>query len=79
MDEGSSMEQKTWQAYTSGEKKNVFRLHLNESREGFWQRGWGRSYAELFLILTTMSSQHPPLTLCIGYEQQLLMQQKYKL
>ena len=78
MDEGSSMEQKTWQVYTSG-KINVFRLHLNESREGFWQTGWGRSYAELFLILMAISSQDPLLTLCIGYEQQLLMQQKYKL
>ena len=34
MDEDSSAEQKTWQVY-SFEKRNVFRLHLNESREGF--------------------------------------------
>ena len=32
----SSMEQKTWQVYSFG-KRNVFRLHLNESREGFCQ------------------------------------------
>jgi len=33
MDEDSSTEQKTWQVYSFGGKK-VFRLHLNESREG---------------------------------------------
>ena len=32
MDEDSSMEQKMWQVYSFG-KRNVFRLHLNESRE----------------------------------------------
>ena len=31
VDEESSMEQKTWQVYSFGQK-NVFRLHLNESR-----------------------------------------------
>ena len=36
MDEDSSTGQKTWQAYSFG-KRNVFRLHLNESREGFCQ------------------------------------------
>ena len=39
----SSIEQKTWQGYSFG-KKNVFRLHLIESREGFCQRGRGRSF-----------------------------------
>ena len=34
MDEDSSTEHKTWQAYSFG-KRNVFRLHLTESREGF--------------------------------------------
>ena len=32
MDEDSSTEQKMWQVYSFG-KGNVFRLHLNESRE----------------------------------------------
>ena len=40
-DEDSSMEQKTWQVYSFG-KRNVFRLHLNESRKGFCWRGRGR-------------------------------------
>ena len=31
MDEDSSTEQKTWQVYSFG-KRNVFRLHLYESR-----------------------------------------------
>ena len=35
MDEDSGMEQKTRQVYNFG-KRNVFRLHLNESREGFF-------------------------------------------
>ena len=43
MDEDSSLEQKTWQIYSFG-KRNVFRLDLNESREGFCQRGRGRSF-----------------------------------
>ena len=34
------MEQKTWQVYNSG-KRNIFRLDLNESREGFCRRGRG--------------------------------------
>ena len=38
-----STEQKTWQVYSFG-KINVFRLHLNESRDGFCQRGRGRSF-----------------------------------
>ena len=38
MDEYGSMEQKTWEAYGFG-KRNVFRLHLNESKEGFCRRG----------------------------------------
>ena len=43
MDEDISKEQKTWQVYSFG-KRNVFRLDLNESREGFCQRGRGRSF-----------------------------------
>ena len=43
MDEDSSTEQKTWQAYCFGKKK-CFRQLLNESREGFCQRGRGRSF-----------------------------------
>ena len=35
MIEDSSTEQKAWQVYSFG-KRNVFRLHLNESREVFW-------------------------------------------
>ena len=42
MDEDSSTEQKTWQVHSFG-KQNVFRLHLNESREGFCRRERGRS------------------------------------
>ena len=42
MDEDSSTEQKTWRVYSFW-KINVFRLHLNESREGFYRRGRGRS------------------------------------
>ena len=34
MDEDSSTEQKTWHVYSLG-KRHVFRLHWNESREGF--------------------------------------------
>ena len=37
MDGDSSTEQKTWQVYSLG-KRNIFRLHLNESRDGFCQR-----------------------------------------
>ena len=37
-DEDISMEQKTWQAYNFG-KRNVFRLDMNESRQGFCQTG----------------------------------------
>ena len=36
------MEQKTWEVYSFG-KANSFRLDFNESREGFCQRGRGRS------------------------------------
>ena len=36
-------EQKTWQVYKFG-KRNVFRLDLDESREGFSRRGRGRSF-----------------------------------
>ena len=39
--EDSSTEQKTWQVYCFG-KRHVFRLYLNESRQGFcrkWLRG----------------------------------------
>ena len=47
MDEDSSTDQKTWQIYSFGREKKVFRLHLlhlNESREGFCRRGRGRSF-----------------------------------
>ena len=46
MDEDSSTEQKTWQIYSFGEHVFLFffRLHLNESRERFCQRGRGRSF-----------------------------------
>ena len=43
MDEDSSTQQKEWQVYSFG-KRNVFRLHLNESREGFCRRERGRSF-----------------------------------
>ena len=43
MDEGISTEQKTWQVYDFG-KRNVFRLDLNESRNGFCRRGRGSSF-----------------------------------
>ena len=43
MDKDVSTEQKTRQVYNFG-KRNVFRLDLNESREGFCQRGRGRSF-----------------------------------
>ena len=43
MAEDSSMEQKTWQVYSFG-KISVFRLHLNESGEGFHQRRRGRPF-----------------------------------
>ena len=43
MDEDSNMKWKTWQLYSSG-KRNVFRLHLIESRESFCQRRRGRSF-----------------------------------
>ena len=35
MDEDSSTQQKTWRQACSFGKRNVFRLHLNESREDF--------------------------------------------
>ena len=40
MDKKSRMKQKTCQVYNFG-KRNVFSLHLNESREGFCWRGRG--------------------------------------
>ena len=43
MDEDIGTEQKTWQVCSFGKGK-VFRLHLTESREGFCQRGRGRSF-----------------------------------
>ena len=43
MDKDISTEQKTWQVYNLG-KRNVFRLDLNESREGFCRRGRGRAF-----------------------------------
>ena len=43
MDEDISTEQKTWQFNNFG-KRNVFRLDLNESREGFCRRGRGRLF-----------------------------------
>ena len=43
MDKDSSMEQKTWQVNSFG-KRNVFKLHLKESREGFFLRGQERSF-----------------------------------
>ena len=43
MDEDSITKQKTRQVYSFW-KINVFRLHLNDSREGFSQRGRGRSF-----------------------------------
>ena len=43
MDEDISMEQETCQVYSFG-KRNVSRLGLNESREGFCWRGRGRSF-----------------------------------
>ena len=43
MDEDSSTDQKTWQVYSLG-NSNVFRLHFNETSEGFCWRGRGRSF-----------------------------------
>ena len=43
MNEDSINKQKTWQVHSFG-KINVFTLHLNDSREGFSQRGRGRSF-----------------------------------
>ena len=43
MDKDISTEQKTWLVYNFG-KRNVFRLDLNESREGFCRRVRGRSF-----------------------------------
>ena len=43
MDGDSSTEQKTWQVYNLGQR-NVFRLDLNESRDGFCWRGKGKSF-----------------------------------
>ena len=39
----SRTEQKIWHVYTFG-KRNVFRLNLDEFREGFCRRGRGRSF-----------------------------------
>ena len=38
MDEDSSTEHNIWQVYSFG-KRNVFRFHLMESREGFCRNG----------------------------------------
>ena len=43
MDEDISTEKKTWEVYNFG-KRNVLRLDLNKSREGFCRRGRGRSF-----------------------------------
>ena len=43
MAEDNNTEQKAWEANSFG-KINVFRLHLNESREGSCRRGRGRSF-----------------------------------
>ena len=43
MDGDINTEQETWHVYNFG-KRNVFRLHLNESREGFCRRGRRRSF-----------------------------------
>ena len=43
-DEDSRTEKKTWQAGLHFVKRNVFRLQFSESREGFCQRGRGRSF-----------------------------------
>ena len=43
MDEESCTKQKAWQIYSLG-KRSVFRLYLNESREGFCGRGRERSF-----------------------------------
>ena len=43
MDKDISTEQKTWLVYNFG-KRNVFRLDLNESREGFCRRKRGSSF-----------------------------------
>ena len=43
MDEESSTERKPWQVYSFA-KINLFRLRVNESREGFCRRGRGRSF-----------------------------------
>ena len=45
MDEDGNTDQKTLKVYNFG-KRNVLRLHLNESREGFCRRGRGRSFHE---------------------------------
>ena len=48
MDEDSSTEQKTWQVYCFVKRTvftfTSFRLHLNESREGFCQSERRRSF-----------------------------------
>ena len=43
MDKDISTEQKTQQVYNFGKRK-IFRLDLNESREGFCWTGRGRSF-----------------------------------
>ena len=48
MDEDSSTKQKTWQVCSFG-KRNVFRLYLNEYREGRWiknRKGAGTNSGE---------------------------------
>ena len=43
MDKDISTKEKKWQVYNFG-KRNVFRLNLNESSDGFCRRGRGRSF-----------------------------------
>ena len=51
MDEDFSTEQKTWQVYNFG-KRNVFRLDLNESREGFCRREKVRTKRTILAVKT---------------------------
>ena len=38
-----------WQVYNFG-KRNVFRLYLNESREGLWRKGRGRFVGSVLFV-----------------------------
>ena len=61
MDEDSRTEQKTWrQAYSFG-KRNVFRLHLNESREDFCP-GEGRGCKKKFFFKSETEMRFFPST-----------------